>query len=1259
MILREFFNRKILTEGGNLELPGGHQAQQIDLKVHNRGYMVPVLNTLLYGINDAYAKKFGGPLWNPKTLSSKKFLSGSSLHFFNTDIPDEEFLKVKPKVGDIDTQVNKESEENLEQFLNSVQDKVVGNAKCLGFQRGNEQFSSLWELTDPPIKVQIDLEFVAYDKDQPTDWAAFSHSSSWDDLGAGIKGVFHKYIIQSFTKLTTTDFLLRKLVGRGKARVEQDVPTTDNMFSFAVSSKEGGGLRPKYEPVTDEKGKPLVVDSLPVMRALPASGYEQDIGKIFQSIFGKRVAGPQLKKLLPKTWSFTGLLEIMNLVLSPEEKEQVVDAFVDKLFAPGAQGLYKNDADRDISEKNVALNKMIATLKVTPPKNLEQMRHDYKSKYRMTTEGPIGLDQPVSEAGGEEPKIQAQLRKGMPHLRDLKPADFLDLVDEMKDKGGRFKLQNIPLNVKIDGFGGRLGKNADGKPFMGTSRTEPRYQAGFVKYHQEKGTTDPEILGRAANFDKLFYEMMAAIKAVDSKLGPDALVDRQITCEVLFLPFATQTKEGKLKFVGIEYDQLPQGVDLVLVPFRVVEASTGEDVPDADKLIQALTDLGQNGSVMFMSNKLVQKKGLDVTEIINPLENLEELKSIVSGTAGKRDRASIQLRREVEEKLKPVQVALEKAIDEDPNIVGKDILGQDYEGIVINSRLGPIKVTSEKQKDIIVKKNAAQAAARADQGRDNTTKTAVVAIGSFVGHRGHEELFNYTINKAKEVGGDPYLFIGNAEGKDDPIPPAVKVETWHRMYPKYAKQISTVIPGGTLLQKIKHELINPLPNKPPRYDNIIIMVGEDQANMPIAGALMKAVNKFQGYEHVKVNLEVTPRGTGMSFTKLRNILKDPNATPEQQLAVWEQGFDVNKLGVDWIKHLMELTRKGMNITPKPIVKKSAPTPKPVTERLSSALIRPRKIIAEVYQNDESNIWYIYDKSSERLKQKMIQNLDELKARSMGYRESQEDALKVAGIIRSKFNPKKFIQKQGSSWVEVFPFGQQGVAEADMGKHNNKTTGFKALAKKAGGGEKGQKIAGAQFQKMKKAGQLEQQGVTEGSSEIKIPTEDGITMQDIRLMAGEGPLTKKTVLQAIAVIRKQRRPQGVAEAGGPAQQAAIAIAKKKAGKTEAMLPKSVFAGTKVGQKVGSAGQWKNTGPSKNRSARAGDLVGGSAESIEKEEKQRLDPSCWKGYRKQGTKMKGDTRVNNCVPVSEDVEMIFANLINKIIINETIQNNKRRS
>jgi hypothetical protein len=135
------------------------------------------------------------------------------------------------------------------------------------------------------------------------------------------------------------------------------------------------------------------------------------------------------------------------------------------------------------------------------------------------------------------------------------------------------------------------------------------------------------------------------------------------------------------------------------------------------------------------------------------------------------------------------------------------------------------------------------------------------------------------------------------------------------------------MPGGSIMQKIKHELINPLPEKPPRYDNIIIMVGEDQKNMPIANALMKAVNKFAGYEHVKAQLEVTPRGTGMSFTKLRNILKDPNATPEQQYSLWSQGFDEAKLGKDWILHLMDIARKGMGI--------SIQQPAPVAENLDS------------------------------------------------------------------------------------------------------------------------------------------------------------------------------------------------------------------------------------------------------------------------------------------------------------------------------------
>jgi hypothetical protein len=82
--------------------------------------MVPVLDTLLNSINAGFQQSQGGPLWSPKVLKSRKYLSGSSLHFFNTDIPDEEFERVKPKVGDIDQQINKEAASNLAQYLDSV-----------------------------------------------------------------------------------------------------------------------------------------------------------------------------------------------------------------------------------------------------------------------------------------------------------------------------------------------------------------------------------------------------------------------------------------------------------------------------------------------------------------------------------------------------------------------------------------------------------------------------------------------------------------------------------------------------------------------------------------------------------------------------------------------------------------------------------------------------------------------------------------------------------------------------------------------------------------------------------------------------------------------------------------------------------------------------------------------------------------------------------------------------------------------------------
>jgi len=78
-------------------------------------------------------------------------------------------------------------------------------------------------------------------------------------------------------------------------------------------------------------------------------------------------------------------------------------------------------------------------------------------------------------------------------------------------------------------------------------------------------------------------------------------------------------------------------------------------------------------------------------------------------------------------------------------------------------------------------------------------------------------------------------------------------------------------------------------------------------------------------------------------------------------------------------------------------------------------------------SDESNLLYIYKDG--RVMQKMVSNRVEREARAQGFRDTVEQALKMHGIVKSKFKPGKWVQKQGDSWTEVHPFGKpEGINE---------------------------------------------------------------------------------------------------------------------------------------------------------------------------------------------------------------------------------------
>lgn len=929
MLLREFFKltSNALGEGGNVssQSPGwqgapDQEAEEIDLKIHNRDFMVAQLMKLLTAQNEDFKSVYGRYIWEPSLLASGQMFSGSSLTFFDIkSVSTDDFMNKlqKQKVGDIDTQVDQEIGDDLTEWLKSIIGKQIGNGTFLGF---NSSLSSIWKLEDPPVRVQVDYELGPYDPQtkSPSEWFAYSHSSHYDDLAAGIKGVFHKYINRAMTHANSSTKFVARVMKKG-VKIS-DSPVTDADYSFAVTSSQGGGLSKKYKPYIDpETGEQMIKDGVPVMQQLDPKDreYIQDLDQQYELTFGRKRTAEDRRL----QGSFVGTIQLMNKFFTPEQNDAVARAFLEILFGRGAQMITKDDPARDREIKFAAVDIMLVgansrlPLNVSDAAQLRQEAVDLATEYANTflakKSAKTGAsDQIVEETAPNYARqsikhIYNRLPDGRVSTAEMKNAEFLELAKEIAENNGT--LDGVNIDLKVDGAGIRFGKDQQGRPFFMTSRvTDPLYKQDvgfFTKYGQEHGQSG-EQLSRTKNYDDAL-ELITGSKFI--QLLPD---DTIVQAEMMYNPMAEKTSSG-LKFVNISYDPKKLGKVMTLVPFSVKQYSTGEVLASAHKIKQQLAN-ASDAKIKLITTEL-DHTGIEVGSIIAPILELDPKK------------------KENKELFSTAKQQLSDAIINSPALKGKDALGDNIEGIVVKTPSGKVfKVTSQLMKTAMASKSTAAP-------KRSELKTAVVAIGSFAGHIGHEALFQYTISRAKELGAAPYLFIGNAVGVDDPIPPDVKLQTWHKLYPKYAKNISTVVKGGTILQKIKHELINPTPGQPPKYDNVIIAVGEDRKDIGFPATLMKAVNKFPGYEHVKVSLETIPRTIPVSFTHLRNVLKDPDMSAEDQYKEWAEKFNEKKLGKDWILHLMDITKQGMNITSNspsveivPTVKKPGKTVKTIT-----------------------------------------------------------------------------------------------------------------------------------------------------------------------------------------------------------------------------------------------------------------------------------------------------------------------------------------
>jgi hypothetical protein len=371
-----------LFEGGNLVV-NDVPAEKIDMTKSGRKEFVKLSLDLFKHINKLYKKKYKKPLWiNEKNLDTGKMFNGSTSFIFSPSYKDEDILKHKTKSGDIDLIIPKEAGPNLWNLLESYKNKeiypnvtYIGNNRTSDNKLGN-QINSIFKMEfDNGYKVmaQVDFEMLEVSKEgEPDEFARFSHSSSFEDVTYGMKGVAHKYLIISMAGAATMKSNVYVVTNTStpekyKIKVKAGKPMTE--FTDAKFSVDKG-LRFAYEKQDWE------IDGKPVYKEIPTSKstYEQKLETIFTFLFGKKPSSKELKDM----WSFVGLAKLMKKYLNKQQIKKTYDRMFERVWGRMAQELERDNPELDYQIKDTMMKYLEDTFKI---KRDTKTVEAYYSKY--------------------------------------------------------------------------------------------------------------------------------------------------------------------------------------------------------------------------------------------------------------------------------------------------------------------------------------------------------------------------------------------------------------------------------------------------------------------------------------------------------------------------------------------------------------------------------------------------------------------------------------------------------------------------------------------------------------------------------------------------------------------------------------------------------------------------------------------------------------------------------------------------------------
>jgi hypothetical protein len=317
--------RTFLLEGGNAAV-NGFNASPIPISGENfipRGEFRDLVVDAIRDMNDKFEAEYNEPLYKDfNVVAQGKAFAGSTGAFIDPSISDEAYTAKKPLIGDIDLQVNKMYAEPLKEFLTKNTKKKFGRLKFMGFQDGGLQLMSVWgfppKYKNIPKYFQVDLELVNFKGTGPTDISLFMRSSAWEDIQHNIKGVLHKFLLQSLTVTDERFFIINK---RGLNKVEKGEPLTDKDFSKKIGNKTmvlgPEGIREKYIMVLDKKKKPIVFNNQKVFKELTTKESKMitDMRVVFELVTKKKANPGYIKAF----GSFVGILSLLKRFKTPSK----------------------------------------------------------------------------------------------------------------------------------------------------------------------------------------------------------------------------------------------------------------------------------------------------------------------------------------------------------------------------------------------------------------------------------------------------------------------------------------------------------------------------------------------------------------------------------------------------------------------------------------------------------------------------------------------------------------------------------------------------------------------------------------------------------------------------------------------------------------------------------------------------------------------------------------------------------------------------